>query len=101
MNKKEIIVLLTVIVVMTLFILWVYPIVKSYENGGPTFPNGCLNKFSENVTYSGQVIRTYPWSDKCCTKRYTGYTTHNNYEKVCWDKIKGDANVATDDGVKE
>lgn len=74
--------------VMVLFLFWIYPKVESISNGGPSFPEGCQNKFSENVTYGGQVITSYPWSDKCCTKRYVGFTTRNNYEKICWERIK-------------
>jgi len=87
MDKKNIIIPIVLIMLMALCLLYAWPRVKSYENGGPIYPKGCESGGQFNVTYSGQVITTYPWSDKCCTKVFIGRTGRNNYEKECWDKL--------------
>ena len=91
---KELVGMAFFIGIVCLLLLWMYPKIESISNGGPSFPEECTQGFTENVTYGGQVITSYPWSNKCCTKRYVGYEKRNNYKKICWEK--NDANVGSD-----
>lgn len=85
-SNKELVVMAIIVGAIIICLFFMMPTINSITNGGPSFPKGCENKFSENVTYNGQVITAYPWSDECCTKRYVGYSGRNNYKKVCWER---------------
>ena len=104
-SNKELIGMVIILGAIIVCLFFMYPKINSITNGGPTIPKECINGFSENITYGGQVITSYIWSDECCTKRYVGYTGSNNYNKICWKKndvlheSKDDNNVSSD-GVK-
>ncbi len=67
---------------------YIIPRHNSIMDGGPRFPEGCKIGYPSNVTATGQVVSSYFWNNKCCSKAPGTGLGDGHYYKICWDKIK-------------
>ncbi len=85
------------IVLMSVFVIYSLGFMTRFTNsynGDIDFPEGCWNKYPENITFSGQFVK----ADKeyCYTKIFRGYdpdakflfsSGRNTYEHIKWERV--------------